>query len=448
MKTIPRNKVLERWDALPDSLREALVSGTTSDFVWKTCQKEFVPDEKIYDVAGIVSFVLFGFVHPEDLAEEIKNTLNIDARISKTIADAINQRIFEPLRGALAQYHTPVPDAMTGIATTPVRISIEGMTTAPKIIGGTTFTATPGSQKNVIIGPMVVQKGEGRREKGEEIKSPSSLPSPASRLPSDIGKPIPRFEPKPNLGGPMAAPAAPVKKPGSTGEFARLALTQQPAASSQQPAIKPPVPVIKPEAGSREPGAAPAMLQSSNLPKPIQNAPDLNNPRKAVDIMAGKKFPVPLPMKPTVIEIGLARPPATSGQLATSQLRMMAGRKPEAAPAGRQITEITSENFGSMDSRLRGNDKKNVPAPAPMPIDQPQRQVTSDNAQGASGGSQGASGTPIKPIGLAPIRIIPTPPTPPAPPNPPQAKIQPSAMPTAPQPGGKVIVKDFKEGEK
>jgi hypothetical protein len=418
MKTIPRTKMLERWDTLPENLREALVSDTTSDFIWKTCQKEFIPDEKIYDVAGIVSFVLFGFIHPEDVAEEIKNTLNIDARISNAVAEAINQRVFEPLRGTLAQFHAPVLET-TDKPIAPVRIAIEGMTENPKIISGTTFTATPGSQKNVIIGPKVMQ----------EVKQPggpSPLTAHPSPLASDIGKPIAHFEPKPNIGGPMANSIAPVKKQESSGEFARLAAQGN---SASTPLVKPLTPVAP-----TTPPSKPVMLQSSSLSKPIQNAPDLNNPQKAVDILAGKKFPVPLPMKPTVIEIGNASNVShvvnyTDIKAPTSGAPSV--NKPVTPAPGRQITEITSSSQFSTPTPIKPMSStpptvmpaptKQAPQPSIMPI-QPLPQPTQQQPT-----------TPVRPIGLAPIRIAPTPPTP---------QINPQA------PNEKVIVKDFREGEK
>ncbi len=107
MVTITKNRALERWDSLPPVLREALCSDINSDFVWKTCEAEFVPDEKIYSVARLVGYVLMGFLHPEDMASEIRSTIGVDLRIATPIANAINQRIFVPIRGDIDKIYGP-----------------------------------------------------------------------------------------------------------------------------------------------------------------------------------------------------------------------------------------------------------------------------------------------------------------------------------------------------
>jgi len=107
MTLISKEQALQRWDSLPDNLRDALCSETNSDFIWKTCGDEHIPDEKIYSVARIAGYVLMGFVHPDDASKEIQDATGIDSRIADPIASAVNARIFTPLRQSIDDIYEP-----------------------------------------------------------------------------------------------------------------------------------------------------------------------------------------------------------------------------------------------------------------------------------------------------------------------------------------------------
>ena len=107
MITIIQDQAFQRWDTLPDNLRNALCDETSSDFIWKTCKDEHIPDEKIYSVARIVGYVLMGFLHPDDAAKEIQDVTGVDLRIANSIASAITPRIFTPLRASIDGIYEP-----------------------------------------------------------------------------------------------------------------------------------------------------------------------------------------------------------------------------------------------------------------------------------------------------------------------------------------------------
>ena len=103
-----KKQSLDRWDTLPLNLREELCLEVNSDFVWKTCNDEHIPDEKIYEVAKVIGYVLFGFLHPEDVAQEIKERLGVDTRTANSIEEAVNKRIFAPLRTDIDKVYSPL----------------------------------------------------------------------------------------------------------------------------------------------------------------------------------------------------------------------------------------------------------------------------------------------------------------------------------------------------
>ncbi len=107
MFTISKQQAFDRWDSLPENLRDELVSEVNSNFIWQACEAEHVPDEKIYTVSKLAGAVLMGFLHPEDMANEIRDALSIDIRIATSIANAISQRIFAPLRSDIDKIYNP-----------------------------------------------------------------------------------------------------------------------------------------------------------------------------------------------------------------------------------------------------------------------------------------------------------------------------------------------------
>ncbi|MBI4087650.1 MAG: hypothetical protein HY434_02360 [Candidatus Liptonbacteria bacterium] len=107
MITISPDQALARWDTLPSKLKEALYSDVHSDFLWRTCEAEHVPKEKIYRVAAIAGYVLLGFIHAGDFAQELKDALGLDIQIATSIANAVNERVFKPLLADLEKIYEP-----------------------------------------------------------------------------------------------------------------------------------------------------------------------------------------------------------------------------------------------------------------------------------------------------------------------------------------------------
>jgi len=450
MFTITTEQARNRFTTLPPTLQDAVFSEQTAEIIASTIEKFHLSEERAEEIPTLVGWVLLGFLHIEDLPDEIAASAGIPKPLAKEISDSLSNKIFEPLRSALAQFHAPVPEPMSNA---PVRINIEGMTAEPKIIGGTTFTATPGNQRNVVVGPRIAAAA----------KPATSDQQPATSnqvLPSSIGKPIPHFDQKPNLGGALATQAAPAVKQEAKGEFARLA-AEKPGAGGQGPGtttsspVKPLTPVQpnvnKPLTGTgnnsttsnqlpatrdQQPGtgAKPVMLQTNPESKPIQNAPNLTNTQKAIDILGAKKLTVPMPVRPAVVEFEKAPQTVAENQQPTGQHPAALSSQPGADNSSREVTELTA-----MPQAARPE----------QPIVKHLESAIS--IEPGAGSRELGAGTP-KPTGLAPIKLSVEPQAQPQiqPQQPkPQVSTQPAPpMPKAPLPGAeKVIVKNFKEGE-
>lgn len=156
MKEISTEQKLNRWDVLPDLLKEALSSEENSRLVLETIRKEHVPEEKFPVVALIIGDIIFGFKHPEDLAKELEANLGIHKDLAVNIAVQIDRKIFLPVKGDLERVYNPIA--------------------AEKVIGeqqkvGVAISDTIDLR---ITGNIVEEKGEEIKpeETGKEIEKP------------------------------------------------------------------------------------------------------------------------------------------------------------------------------------------------------------------------------------------------------------------------------------
>lgn len=94
---------------MPEILREALFSEENFNFVERACKDNHLSEDKISSVATAVGDVIFGFIHPEDLAKEIKESAGINILVGEEISKEINRKIFIPIKTDIDKVYFPVP---------------------------------------------------------------------------------------------------------------------------------------------------------------------------------------------------------------------------------------------------------------------------------------------------------------------------------------------------
>ncbi len=135
MFDVTQEQIGQRWDSLPDEIRELVFSDVAADFIDKTCQEEHLPKEKISDVSRVTGYVLYGFIHPEDLPKELANELQIDSRVATAIAQKINDRIFTPLGSLIDNLYAPISPLGTAPVVPQIIEAVDpAKADAPKII--------------------------------------------------------------------------------------------------------------------------------------------------------------------------------------------------------------------------------------------------------------------------------------------------------------------------
>lgn len=409
MTKITQDQSGDRWDTLPMVLRDALFSEPNSDFLWKTCEAEHIPDPKIHDVARIAGYVLMGFIHPEDVAEEVQAAIGVDQKTAATIQSALNQRIFSPIRQDIDKIYAPLTKSQAGLQTGPKIIQeIKPSQPAPAVVAAApalakptqpapqiisqTFNATPkfgvapvGLQQLQQQQPRPQQpqppaqpaaasdKGWSTRAQGPVVKLGAitpGIPSPSSRGPSMSGTPNSAMSPKPPA---FQTPSQQTPQKGMS-EFERLDMMKK---STAAPGTVPP-----PQASA----ATPPPMMLHEVSNTAAQSPDFRFKIGMQNQMPTKPPQTPPPAKTAILEFGKAPSPTASTSTPTIQ---------SSAPKTVHYSEYKPPVAATTDSGIR--------------------QISEFTAQPSA----------------------PVPPTPPVP-----------TVPMAQPPKGKIIVKDFLEPTK
>lgn len=93
---------------LPESLREAIASDTNDFIIRQAAAGEHLPPDKIPSIARVVGLVLTGFIHAEDIVQELKDR-SFPPQTAANIANALSVKIFKPLKDDLDKIYAPVP---------------------------------------------------------------------------------------------------------------------------------------------------------------------------------------------------------------------------------------------------------------------------------------------------------------------------------------------------
>ncbi len=103
MLTISKQQLYNRYDSLPQELKDLFFSEEADGFLSTIGEEHHLSDEKISLLATNVGDVILGFIHPDDLAKYITADLGVDARLAQALATEIEKKIFASLLTELRQ---------------------------------------------------------------------------------------------------------------------------------------------------------------------------------------------------------------------------------------------------------------------------------------------------------------------------------------------------------
>ncbi len=108
MTIVPKSQALQRWDTLPENLREVLVSEHSVEILDRIAETEHIPVDRIPIISRIAGYVIMGFLHPEEVARELQEALKIDIKIAENVSKTLGNRLFAPYRSQLEKLYAPV----------------------------------------------------------------------------------------------------------------------------------------------------------------------------------------------------------------------------------------------------------------------------------------------------------------------------------------------------
>lgn len=181
MISIPKNIVLQRWDALPDNLKEALTSEENSSFLERLGKSENLPADKYKLFLKLSGYVMLGFIHPDDLGKELQESSHIPLQTAKNLETALKEKVFNLYAEDLKKIYRPAEKVVPPTLTTQVPAKSLSNQPAPAPLP----PAPPAPKKEFKI---PVNGG---------VPKPVN-PSPVANIPKPAGTPIP----------PAPAPAA------------------------------------------------------------------------------------------------------------------------------------------------------------------------------------------------------------------------------------------------
>ena len=299
-------------------------------------------------VFGATSCVLMGFLHPEDLAEELKVAALLNPQIAAAIADAINKRVFVPIREDIDKVFDP-----------PTKMGV-----APKILQdiGPASLNPPRLYSAPSVAQLVAPTNPQKASLPETGWSRLTHEQPVIKLSQTSGVPPQAPSASPRMPSPASRSisAQDTAKTGM-GEFERLAAMKNirgsvPPGASQT--------LKKPE----EP--APIIIHEDATFKPQQQTPDFHLVETPKSFDMGKIGSGPAPIRPAVLEFGGGATPSQAPKAPPQPPKSnmvhyseYIAKNPQ-TPGSRQISEVTSGTIPSPNPAP-------TPTPAPAPIPKP-----------------------------------------------------------------------------
>ncbi len=129
---ITEQKITEKYEDLPQDLKDVLSSVSTSTAIENIAAKYRLDEEKTTMLIQLVGLAILGFVSFEDMKEEMKETISIDLSIIPLIAEEIRQKIFLPVMNSLQKVITEKRPPVTMPAPTAVSPTPQPVTPTQK----------------------------------------------------------------------------------------------------------------------------------------------------------------------------------------------------------------------------------------------------------------------------------------------------------------------------
>ncbi|MBU6415069.1 hypothetical protein KGQ34_02420 [Patescibacteria group bacterium] len=100
-----QEELLKRYEALPQDLKEIMMSVETAEIIFEIGKKFGLNIEKTGKLAEEIGFVILGVVPSKDFVKNLKDILEVDEDKALGVASEANHRIFLKIRDTLKTMH-------------------------------------------------------------------------------------------------------------------------------------------------------------------------------------------------------------------------------------------------------------------------------------------------------------------------------------------------------
>lgn len=98
MKTFTREEVLQKYEKLPEAVRDAMFAEATAEKMEEIGRKHGLLLDAVGTLATETGYVMVGLVHPKDFTARIADAVGVSAMKARDIANDINEGVFKPIR--------------------------------------------------------------------------------------------------------------------------------------------------------------------------------------------------------------------------------------------------------------------------------------------------------------------------------------------------------------
>lgn len=151
---------------MPEILREVLYSPAYGETILQIAKDHHLDEVKTEAVMRLSGFVIYGFIHPEELDDKIVEEIGVDKTTAREVAEEIDKKVFEEFRKELAGMYSPVSETAGQVESIRKPAGTETQIEGIKITEGK--KEKPEEEKGPEIrryGILAPEPGEGAEEK-------------------------------------------------------------------------------------------------------------------------------------------------------------------------------------------------------------------------------------------------------------------------------------------
>ena len=379
---------ITRLKALPENLRGILFSMQTPEIIKKISDQNNIPEEKLSGIANLIGSVLLGFIHGEELPEEISKKTGLSLSISKALFDSFNTRIFNPIQSDLDKLYAPLPNEEKIKNPIIENIAVKPAMPTPSIVKPTTLSD---------VGWSKMPAGTS-----------ASIPTPRPAVPASTftPAPAPMSIPKPAVSATPSEPApmmlhedttfkAPEKNAGFTlskpGGSAEMTIDQKKTQAPLRPAVlefggakssasTSTTPTTGGMAAPKPPMPSVQTPQYGNFRTPLSSMPTVASagPRNVTQITP--TAPIAAPIRPSFAST--AAPSTSIPTQASTPIQIPKPPAPPSAPkpipATPSMTSIPTPRPPQAPQAPQTFQSSQTPKPQTQPPQQPNKAIVKD----------------------------------------------------------------------